>query len=182
MSGLAGPMLSRSSSYHVITVAANSENPSRPSVTIERPLLGEDPGSEAGDAPPADGLEQPLIAPAPESSKPFRRQLTVAYNISWAVNIFLLGAKVYAFYITQSKAVLASLVDTVVDIASQGVIAWAEHEMAKKDPRFPVGRARLEALGVLACACIMSVSAFQVRRLQRPAVTVTVTYHSRSKC
>ncbi len=44
----------------------------------------------------------------------------------------------------------------------QAVIAWAEHEMSKADPRFPVGRARLEALGVLACACIMSVSAFQV--------------------
>ncbi len=30
------------------------------------------------------------------------------------------------------------------------------------DPRFPVGKARLETIGVLACACIMSVAAYVV--------------------
>jgi hypothetical protein len=36
--------------------------------------------------------------------------------------------------------------------------------MNRADPLFPVGQARLEALGVLACACIMAVASFQARR------------------
>ncbi len=32
------------------------------------------------------------------------------------------------------------------------------------DPRFPVGKARLEAVGVILCACIMTLSSFEVIR------------------
>ena len=72
--------------------------------------------------------------------------------MSWAVNIVLLVAKVYAFYISNSKSVLASLADSAVDLASQVVIWFAEFKSRRRDPRFPVGQARLETLGVLACA------------------------------
>jgi len=34
---------------------------------------------------------------------------------------------------------------------SQVVIAYADWQMRREDPRFPVGQARLEAIGVLAC-------------------------------
>lgn len=34
---------------------------------------------------------------------------------------------------------------------SQMVIAYADYKMRMEDPRFPVGQARLEAIGVLAC-------------------------------
>lgn len=32
------------------------------------------------------------------------------------------------------------------------------------DPRFPVGKARLEAVGVILCACLMTLSSFEVIR------------------
>ncbi len=32
------------------------------------------------------------------------------------------------------------------------------------DPRFPVGKARLEAVGVILCACVMTLSSFEVIR------------------
>ncbi len=32
------------------------------------------------------------------------------------------------------------------------------------DPRFPVGKARLEAVGVILCACLMTLSSFEVVR------------------
>lgn len=34
---------------------------------------------------------------------------------------------------------------------SQMVIAYADYKIRQQDPRFPVGQARLEAIGVLAC-------------------------------
>ena len=49
-----------------------------------------------------------------------------------------------------------------VDLASQGVLAVAERHIKRHDARYPVGRARLEALGVLGCATLMSMAAVEV--------------------
>jgi hypothetical protein len=35
------------------------------------------------------------------------------------------------------------------------VIAYADYKIRQQDPRFPVGQARLEAIGVLACKAFM---------------------------
>ncbi|KAF8066373.1 hypothetical protein HT031_002697 [Scenedesmus sp. PABB004] len=141
----------------------------------------------AGGALPAGGEQQ----------RRFQRQLAFAYSLSWLVNILLLVAKLYAFWVSQSKAVLASAADSAVDLVrraaaprpgstrgrgaarrrreraraaprwarpqvSQMVIAYTDWKIKRQDPRFPVGQARLEAIGVLACACIMSVASFEV--------------------
>ena len=45
---------------------------------------------------------------------------------------------------------------------SQVVIFVAEWQSKKMDPRFPVGQARLETLGVLLCALIMALASCQV--------------------
>lgn len=42
-----------------------------------------------------------------------------------------------------------------VDLASQVVISVSEHLMKQKSDHYPIGRARLEALGVIGCASIM---------------------------
>ncbi|MEW5319854.1 MAG: hypothetical protein WDW38_010975 [Sanguina aurantia] len=105
------------------------------------------------------------VSSGPTAAAVSEGRVRTAYNLSWAVNILLFGAKIYAFYVSHSKAVLASMVDSIVDLVSQAVIFLAEHLSKKADPRFPVGRARLEALGVLACACIMSISAYEVIQL-----------------
>jgi cation diffusion facilitator family transporter len=101
-------------------------------------------------------------------------------NISWVVNILLLISKAYAWQISNSsvslplflplpllipsnmQAVLASLVDSFVDLVSQLVIFLAEYKARRHDERFPVGQARLETLGVLACAVIMGIASAQV--------------------
>lgn len=95
-------------------------------------------------------------------SKELDGKLAIAYNVSWVVNILLLAAKGYAWWISDSKAVLASLVDSVVDLVSQIVIFVAEWRSRRQDPRFPVGQARLETIGVLGCAVIMGVASLQV--------------------
>lgn len=51
----------------------------------------------------------------------FQRQLAFASGLSWIVNIVLLVAKLYAYWLSQSKAVLASAADSAVDLVSPGL-------------------------------------------------------------
>ncbi len=57
-----------------------------------------------------------------------------AYNVSWVVNILLFVAKGYAWWFSGSKAVLASLVDSFVDLVSQMVIFIAEFQSKVRAP------------------------------------------------
>lgn len=50
---------------------------------------------------------------------------------------------------------LASTVDSVIDLVSQAILAAAERASASRDARFPVGRARMSAVGVASAAGIM---------------------------
>jgi cation diffusion facilitator family transporter len=87
---------------------------------------------------------------------------SVAMNASLIVNMALLIIKVIAFIVSSSKAVLASLVDSIVDLLSQAILAVAENYILRHSPKYPVGRSRLEALSVIACAFIMSMAAVEV--------------------
>lgn len=49
-----------------------------------------------------------------------------------------------------------------VECQVQVVIAVAEKYMRSADPRFPVGRTRLETVGVVACAIIMTIATIEV--------------------
>ncbi|KAK9824789.1 hypothetical protein WJX74_008956 [Apatococcus lobatus] len=91
-------------------------------------------------------------------------KLTFAMQASWAANLALFVAKVYVYLVSGSMAVLASTADSFVDLASQAVISWAEHRVRHRDVSFPVGKTRLEAIGVIGCAVIMSISTLEVIR------------------
>lgn len=123
--------------------------------------------SHLEDGPGAAQHSHYFRVPGYESAEPsdpeaYTKKLNWAFKASWAVNWFLLIAKGYIYFVSNSKAVLASLADSAVDLASQIVISLAEHYMAKASPLYPVGRARLEALGVIGCACIMSMASLEV--------------------
>ena len=47
------------------------------------------------------------------------------------------------------------MVDSVIDLVSQAILAAAERASASRDARFPVGRARMSAVGVASAAGIM---------------------------
>lgn len=99
--------------------------------------------------------------PKADQNPDVARYISLAVNASWVVNWFLFGAKGFTYCISLSKAVLAALVDSAVDLVSQGVLALAETYMAKFSPDYPVGRSRLEALSVIACAFIMSTASLE---------------------
>lgn len=90
------------------------------------------------------------------------RYLNLAIYLSLAVNVILLGAKIAIYVLTRSNSIFATLADSIVDIMSQAVIAFAAYQMKLKHPKYPVGRTRLETVGVIVSAGIMSVCSIEV--------------------
>jgi len=63
-------------------------------------------------------------------------------------------------------AILASLIDSAVDMIAQGVLMVANRIVTdrrdEQNVRYPAGRSRLESIGVVACAFVMGMAAVQV--------------------
>ena len=55
----------------------------------------------------------------------------------------------------------------------QAVLQVAEWTMAKQDAAFPIGKTRLECIGVILCAVIMSIATFQVRETTKASTAAT---------
>ena len=83
-------------------------------------------------------------------------------SASWVVNWCLLFSKLVILIISGSKVIAASFADSAVDLVSQGVLSLAERYISKHSPDYPVGRSRLEALSVLACAAIMAFASVEI--------------------
>lgn len=90
------------------------------------------------------------------------RLARLANSFSWASNWLLMMVKAIAVVFSGSKSVTAALADSAVDLLSQYVLNLAEKYMQEHSPNYPIGRSRLEALSVLASACIMTVVSVEV--------------------
>ena len=87
----------------------------------------------------------------------------LAIYINLAANTALLAAKIAVTILTNSLSVLASLVDAVLDFLSTAVIWTTTRLMARQDHyAYPIGRRRLEPIGVLVFSVIIVTSFFQV--------------------
>ncbi len=112
----------------------------------------------------------------PSKSEDSSLGVRLAVNASWAVNWFLLGAKLFAVIASSSKAVTAALADSFVDLASQAVLSLAQRYIAKHSPNYPVGRSRLEALSVIGCAFIMCMASIEGKRTGVPSQCQSLKY------
>lgn len=90
----------------------------------------------------------------------------LAININVVANIFLLAAKVVAVFSTGSLSLVASLVDSALDLlctliiwSTNRLVGWRLKALQK---RFPVGRRRLEPLGIVLFSIIMVISFLQI--------------------
>jgi cation diffusion facilitator family transporter len=98
---------------------------------------------------------------------------------SLAVNVILFFAKLWTFLTTGSLAVLASLVDSTIDLIAQTIILSANymaerHQKSRKiSTVYPVGMSRMEPLGVIICAVLMMLASAEV---VKEAVTELVNY------
>lgn len=89
-----------------------------------------------------------------------------AINVNVIANIILLAGKIVAAFTTGSLSLIASLVDSALDLlctlivwTTNKLVAWRLDALQKK---FPVGRKRLEPLGILVFSIIMVISFLQI--------------------
>ncbi|KAJ3579002.1 hypothetical protein NPX13_g1563 [Xylaria arbuscula] len=89
--------------------------------------------------------------------------VTLAIYVNFAANVLLLAGKIVVMISVSSMSVLASLVDAVLDFLST-VIVWVTTVLISRQDqyKYPVGRRRLEPLGVLVFSVIMITSFVQV--------------------
>ncbi|RMZ82833.1 hypothetical protein DV737_g1864, partial [Chaetothyriales sp. CBS 132003] len=125
----------------------------------DTPLLSQDDdGEDVSNAYP----DVPLDASdeALEANDPV---VTLAIYINLAANIILLGAKIAVMVLTSSLSVLASLVDAALDFLSTAIV-WTTTKLISHQDQYayPIGRRRLEPVGVLVFSVIMITSFVQV--------------------
>jgi hypothetical protein len=91
------------------------------------------------------------------------RIVTLAIYVNFAANFILLAAKLVVVLSVPSMSVLASLVDAVLDFLSTAIVWLTTWLISRQDQyEYPVGRRRLEPLGVLVFSVIMITSFVQV--------------------
>ncbi|CAI5755734.1 unnamed protein product [Candida verbasci] len=93
-------------------------------------------------------------------------QILAAILINFLINVLLMIGKIVVAILTNSMSVIASLVDSVLDFLSTFIIYIVNRLAAQNDWKvkhsYPIGRSRLEPLGVLIFSIIIVISFFQV--------------------
>lgn len=104
-----------------------------------------------------------VSAPNLGSWEPFHLQLI---QVNVVANILLLAAKVTACFFSSSLSLIASTVDSALDLLCT-IIVWTTNRLVQwrltaLQRRFPVGRRRLEPLGILVFSIFMILSFAQI--------------------
>ncbi|KAH7386912.1 hypothetical protein DE146DRAFT_665989 [Phaeosphaeria sp. MPI-PUGE-AT-0046c] len=113
-----------------------------------------------------ENLEPFLPEDERERRRKSAKQVKWAININVIVNILLLAAKGVAAIWSSSLSLIASLVDSALDLLCT-VIIWTTNRLvgwrlSKLRKKFPVGRRRLEPIGILVFSIIMVISFMQI--------------------
>ncbi|KAL9621261.1 MAG: hypothetical protein Q9160_004282 [Pyrenula sp. 1 TL-2023] len=120
---------------------------------------GEDTPLLEGDDEPTPQIEYDHDEGVDSGSK----IVSTAIYVNLTANILLLIGKIAVIVLTSSLSVLASLVDAALDFLSTAIIWITTTLIARQDQyAYPIGRRRLEPVGVLVFSVIMVTSFFQV--------------------
>ncbi|XP_027356812.1 metal tolerance protein 9 [Abrus precatorius] len=99
-----------------------------------------------------------------EEMKQLARSERLAVNVSNAANMVLFAAKVYASIKSKSLAVIASTLDSLLDLLS-GFILWFTAN-AMKSPNhyyyYPIGKKRMQPVGIIVFASVMATLGLQI--------------------
>lgn len=99
----------------------------------------------------------------PGSPEPEDPSVNVAINLSNALNLFLLVVKIYASVKTGSLAILASTLDSLLDMVAGFVLWFAHYYMQKKNRyKYPIGKLRIQPVGIVVFAATMATLGLQV--------------------
>ncbi|KAF9911721.1 hypothetical protein EC991_002449 [Linnemannia zychae] len=111
-----------------------------------------------------DEESAPLIEGYVRKKRTSPKLVQLAINVSFLANIFLVIIKIWTVLLSDSLAVLASMIDSLMDLLS-GAIIWYSARLRNNTSdghRYPVGKARMEPLGIIVFAAVMVTSFMQV--------------------
>ncbi|KAG0258955.1 hypothetical protein BG011_002958 [Mortierella polycephala] len=114
----------------------------------------DDPGS----------LEEAPLLEYKKKQRTSSEQVQLAINVSFIANIFLFILKIWTVMLSDSLAVLASMIDSLMDLLSSAIIWYSARLRSNTLDRhiYPVGKARMEPLGIIVFAVVMVTSFMQV--------------------
>jgi len=116
-------------------------------------------GNGDGEGPSKHRIEMPEDD-SQDSQSPI---VTLAIYINLAANFILLCGKIVVIVLTSSLSVLASLVDAALDFLSTAIVWVTTRLISVPDQhKYPVGRRRLEPIGVLVFSVVMITAFCQV--------------------
>ncbi|KAG2730129.1 hypothetical protein I3760_01G278900 [Carya illinoinensis] len=103
----------------------------------------------------------------PGMSKEEREKLakseTFAIRISNVANMVLFAAKVYASVQSGSLAIIASTLDSLLDLLSGFILWFTAFSMQTPNPyQYPIGKKRMQPLGILVFASVMATLGLQI--------------------
>ncbi|KAF9194553.1 hypothetical protein BGZ51_009116 [Haplosporangium sp. Z 767] len=116
--------------------------------------VNDDPGS----------LEEAPLLEYKKKQRTSPKLVQLAINVSFIANVFLVILKVWTVMLSDSLAVLASMIDSLMDLLS-GAIIWYSARLRSNTldrHRYPVGKTRMEPLGIIVFAAVMVTSFMQV--------------------
>ncbi|XP_044509198.1 metal tolerance protein 11-like isoform X1 [Mangifera indica] len=91
------------------------------------------------------------------------RSETLAIRISNIANMFLFAAKVYASVRSGSLAIIASTLDSLLDLLSGFILWFTAFSMQTPNPyQYPIGKKRMQPLGILVFASVMATLGLQI--------------------
>ncbi|CAM6010871.1 unnamed protein product [Sphagnum balticum] len=92
-----------------------------------------------------------------------RRGEKLAIQISNCANLVIFAAKVYACVRSGSLAIIASTLDSLLDLLSGFILWFTAISMRKLNPYlYPIGKKRMQPLGILVFASVMATLGLQV--------------------
>lgn len=113
-----------------------------------------------------ESMKEALMQTEKEDNEDEEKPSTAAYvaiQASLAMTFVLLALKLTAAITSGSVAILASSIDSILDVLSQGTLLFTSRLMQNYDPyRYPGGKARLEPLSVTMFSLIMGVASLEL--------------------
>ncbi|XP_009593111.1 metal tolerance protein 9 [Nicotiana tomentosiformis] len=98
-----------------------------------------------------------------DEMKQLARSERMAIHLSNMANVVLFIAKIYASIESRSLAVIASTLDSLLDLLSGFILWFTSHAM--KNPNqyhYPIGKKRMQPLGIIVFASVMATLGLQI--------------------
>ncbi|XP_057476934.1 metal tolerance protein 11-like [Actinidia eriantha] len=98
-----------------------------------------------------------------EEREKLARSETAAIRLSNIANMILFAAKVYASIRSGSLAIIASTLDSLLDLLSGFILWFTAFSMQTPNPyQYPIGKKRMQPLGILVFASVMATLGLQI--------------------